>query len=165
MVNRIPQVARIVMCSVAAAAAVTLSACRSSEPQQTVTAAYAEALSSIESLRVTATVARARIQTTLDYAGTRVAQADAAGAFLASNLISLGTESAFIEQNLQQVEEFNTLITPSPAANEPALSVTAQSPRFPSAESDRYAAGSYAAANFDATWTAPGKHRHGFGRQ
>ena len=129
MVSRIPQTARIIVCSIAAAAAVTLSACRSSEPQQTVTAAYAEALSSIESLRVTATVARARIQTTLDYAGTRVAQADAAGAFLASNLISLGTESAFIEQNLQQVEEFNTLITPSPAANEPALSVTAQSPR------------------------------------
>ncbi|MDE2636881.1 MAG: hypothetical protein OXI30_10995 [Chloroflexota bacterium] len=128
MVSRFSPTARIIMCSVVAAA-LTLSACRSSEPQQTVTAVYAEALSSIEMLRVTATVARARIQTTLDYAGTRVAQADAAGAFLASNLISLGTESAYIEQNLQQVEEFNTLSPPNPAANEPAHSVTAQAPR------------------------------------
>lgn len=115
------------MCSVVIAAAVTLSACRSSEPQQAMTAAYAEALSSVEMLRVTATVARARIQTTLDYAGTRVSQADAAGAFLASNLISLGTESAFIEQNLQQLTEFNTHVPPTAAANEPVHSVTAQS--------------------------------------
>ena len=129
MVSKFPPSARIIMCSVVTAAAFTLSACRSSEPQQTVTAAYAEALSSIEMLRVTATVARARIQTTLDYAGTRVAQADAAGAFLASNLISLGTEGAFIEQNLERVEELNPLVPPNPAGNEPALSVTAQSPR------------------------------------
>ena len=116
MVSRFPPTARIFMCSVVTAAAFTLSACRSGEPQQTMTAVYAEALSSIEMLRVTATVARARIQTTLDYAGTRVAQADAAGAFLASNLISLGTEGAFIDQNLQAMEKFNTLAPPNPAA-------------------------------------------------
>ena len=117
------------MCGIVTAAAVALSACRSSEPQQTATAVHAEALSSIEMLRVTATVVRARIQTTLDYAGTRVAQADAAGTFLASNLISLGTAGAFIEQSLQQLEEFNSVIQPTAAANEPALSVTAQTPR------------------------------------
>ena len=128
MVHNFPRYARIIMCGIVTAAAFTLSACRSSEPQQTVTAAYAEALSSIEMLRVTATVARARIQTTLDYAGTRVAQADAARAFLASNLISLGTESAFIEQKLQGVGEFTTLVPPAPAANEPVISLTAQSP-------------------------------------
>ena len=127
MFRRFPHITRIIICSIVTGAALTLTACRSSEPQQTATAVYAEALSSIEMLRVTATVVRARIQTTLDYAGTRVSQADAAGAFLASNLINLGTESAYIEERLQQLRDLNTLPPPTAAANEPANSVTVQS--------------------------------------
>ena len=128
MIRYIPRIARIFMCGVVTGAAITLTACRSTEPQQTATAVYHDALSSIEMMRVTATVARARIQTTLDYAGTRVAQADAAGTFLASNLINLGTESAFIDVNLQQLEDFASETPLARSANEVAGPITAQAP-------------------------------------
>jgi hypothetical protein len=127
MIRRFPRIRRIIICGIVTGAAITLTACRSSEPQQTATAVYAQSLSSIEMLRVTATVVRARIQTTLDYAGTRVSQAGAAGTFLASNLINLGTESAYIEERLQQVRDLNTLQPPTPGANEPAISGAVQS--------------------------------------
>ena len=45
----------------------------------------------------------------LDHAGTRVGQAEAAGTFLASNLINLGTDAAHIEAGLAQL---NTLAAP-----------------------------------------------------
>jgi len=94
---------------IVAAAAIGLSACQSAAPQQTATAAYDEALANVDMLRSTATVVRARIQTTLDHAGTRVGQAEAAGTFLASNLINLGTDAAHIEAGLAQL---NTLAAP-----------------------------------------------------
>ena len=100
----------------AAGVAVFLSACSSSEPQQTSTAVYEQALANIADARATATIAHARIQTTLDYAGTRVQQADSARTFLASNLISLGTESAFIDANIQQLDQISTAKREPPAA-------------------------------------------------
>ncbi len=119
---------RVIGFVIAAGVAVTMTACRSTEPQQTATAFYEEDFSGIEMLRTTATVLRARIQTTLDHAGTRVGQAQAAGTFLASNLISLGTDAAFIEESLEQLDQLAAPVPQSPAAHQAARSVTAEAP-------------------------------------
>ena len=120
----------VICCVIVAGVAAVLTACRSNEPEQTATAVYQEAVANIEALRATATVVRARVQTTLDYAGTRVGQAESARAFLASNLISLGTEAAFIEANLAQLEPLATPISRNtPAAQTSgAVTVEAQPP-------------------------------------
>ena len=115
---------RFVRCLIVAAAAI-LTACSSNEPQQTATAVYQEAVANIEALRATATVVRARVQTTLDYAGTRVGQAQSARAFLASNLIGLGTEAAYIEENLAQLEELATPVALSTPVEQASGAVTA----------------------------------------
>ncbi len=120
---------RVISLLLTASVAISLSACRSSDPQQTATAFYDEALSNIESLRTTATVVRARIQTTLDHAGTRVVQAEAAGTFLASNLISLGTDAAYIVEGLAQVSEIAAPARQTPPANQAAPSSPAGSPQ------------------------------------
>ena len=116
---------RVVRCLIVAGVAALFTACRSSEPQQSATAIYQEAAANIEALRATATVARARVQTTLDYAGTRVGQAESARAFLASNLISLGTEAAYIEENLAQLEALANPVAPSTAVEQASGAVTA----------------------------------------
>ena len=123
----------VITCIIAAGVAIAMTACRSTEPQQTATAAYDEAITGIEMLRTTATVARARIQTTLDHAGTRVGQARAAGTFLTSNLISLGaelgTEAAFIEESLEQLGQLAAPGPQSPAAHPAARSATSEAPK------------------------------------
>ncbi len=103
-------------------------ACASNAPQQTATSAHDEALSRLEGLRATATIARARARTTLDYAATRVAQADAAGTFLASNLINLGTDAAFIDDSLRQIEQLATQSADSAQTNPDAGRFAAQAP-------------------------------------
>ena len=120
----------VIRCFIVAGVAAVLTACRSNEPQQTATAVYQEAVADIEALRATATVVRARVQTTLDYAGTRVGQAESARAFLASNLISLGTEAAYIEENLAQLEPLASPVSRNtPAAQTSgAVTVEAQPP-------------------------------------
>lgn len=120
---------RVIGLLLTAGVAISLSACRSSDPQQTATAFYDEALANIETLRTTATVVRARIQTTLDHAGTRVVQAEAAGTFLASNLISLGTDAAYIVEGLAQVNEIAAPARQTPPANQAAPSSPAGSPQ------------------------------------
>ncbi|MDE2854799.1 MAG: hypothetical protein OXN88_11555 [Chloroflexota bacterium] len=100
-----------------------LTACQSTDPQMTSTAVYEEARAGLERQLATATVARARMQTTLDHAATRVGQAEEASQFLRSNLISLGTDSAFIEDNLRQLQDVATQSPPTAAA--PALSAPA----------------------------------------
>lgn len=116
---------RVVRCFIIAGAAAILTACRSNEPQQTATAVYQEAAANIDVLRATATVARARVQTTLDYAGTRVGQAESARAFLASNLISLGTEAAYIEEDLAQLEQLATPVSQTTPVEQASGAVTA----------------------------------------
>lgn len=116
---------RVVRCLIVAGAATILTACSSNEPQQTATAVYQEAVANIEALRASATVVRARVQTTLDYAGTRVGQAQSARAFLASNLIGLGTEAAYIEENLAQLEALATPVSLSTPAEQASGVVTA----------------------------------------
>jgi len=123
-----PRARCVITCVIAAGVAITMTACRSTEPQQTATAAYDEAISAIEMLRTTATVVHARIQTTLDHAGTRVGQAQAAGTFLASNLISLGTDAAFIEESLEQLDQPPAPVPQTPAAQQAARSGTAEAP-------------------------------------
>ncbi len=80
-----------------------LVACRTSDLPLTATAEYEAAATQLDRLRATATVARARLQITLDFAGTRVAQIEQSGAFLRSNLSALGTDSDFIDANLRQL--------------------------------------------------------------
>ncbi len=117
---------RVVRCFIIAGAAAILTACRSDEPQQTATAVYQEAAANIEALRATATVARARVQTTLDYAGTRVGQAESARAFLSSNLIGLGTEAAYIEEDLAQLEELATPVSQTTPIEQASGAATAE---------------------------------------
>ena len=80
-----------------------LVACRTSDLPLTATAEHEAAATQLDRLRATATVARARLQITLDFAGTRVAQIEQSGAFLRSNLSALGTDSDFIDANLRQL--------------------------------------------------------------
>lgn len=106
-----------------AATALMLAACRSTEPQQTATAVYAQAAAEIEALRASATVVRARMQTTLEYAATRVSLVEEAGGFLRFSLNNMGTDSAFIEREISQLAIVDT---PSPAATAaPAYAGTA----------------------------------------
>ena len=80
-----------------------LVACQTSDLPLTATAEYEAAATQLDRLRSTATVARARLQITLDFAGTRLAQIEQSGAFLRSNLSALGTDSDFIDANLRQL--------------------------------------------------------------
>ena len=106
-------VRRILICLLVAGAAAILAACRSTEPELTATAIHEKARADLEILRSTATVARARMQTTLDHAGTRVAQATEAGVFLRNSLIKLGTDSTVIAENLSLVRILSTVVPPT----------------------------------------------------
>ena len=92
------------------AVALALSACASSAPQLTATVIYERARADVESLRASATVARARMKTTLEYAAARMAQAEDAGEFLQFSLIGLGTEASYIGTQVSQIESAPTPI-------------------------------------------------------
>ncbi len=98
------------------AAATALSGCASNAPQLTATV-FEQARVEMESLRSTATVVRARMKTTLEYAAARVAQAEDAGEFLQFSLISLGTEPGFITTQVSQIDSRST---PTAPASSPA---------------------------------------------
>ena len=83
-------------------AGLMLGACQATDLPATATAEHRAAATQMGQIYNTATVARARLQTTLDFAGTRVAQIEQSGAFLRSNLSALGTDSAFIDETLRQ---------------------------------------------------------------
>ena len=53
------------------------------------------------------------MQTTLDHAGTRVAQATEAGVFLRNSLIKLGTDSTVIAENLSLIRILSTVVPPT----------------------------------------------------
>ena len=74
----------------------------------------------LDILRSTATVARARMQTTLDHAGTRVAQATEAGVFLRNSLIKLGTDSTVIAENLSLIRILSTVVPPTQSPGDQA---------------------------------------------
>ncbi len=97
-----------------------LVACGATPPLQTATAAFQQAQTELESLIATATVERARIQTTLDYAEDRVAGAKAADEFLRHNLSNLGTDSAFIARELELIRLPAAGVAPGPGATQPA---------------------------------------------
>ena len=82
-----------------------LCACGPSPGDQGATAAYLAIQTEGSELAATGTVARARMQTTLDFVGTRVSQVEQAALILKDALIDLGTESAFIEANLQGLQK------------------------------------------------------------
>ena len=134
-----------------------LAGCASDAPQATATVLYERAKAEVENLRSTATVVRARMKTTLEYAAARIAQAEDAGEFLQFSLIGLGTDTGFIATNVSQIESAPTRIAlatptatrlapisgvtpidaptavPTAAANRPATSppqVTAAGPRL-----------------------------------
>ncbi len=82
-----------------------LTSCAASPMQQTATADQSIAETAMAQLRATSTVARARMQTTLDYASSRVTEAAAAQEFLRFSLISLGTESAWLSTEIGRLGE------------------------------------------------------------
>ncbi|MYD10068.1 MAG: hypothetical protein F4X02_08490 [Chloroflexi bacterium] len=86
------------------ALAPALAACGSSSPHLTATAHFEMAKADVERLRATATVVRARMNTTLEYAAARVAQAEDAGEFLQFSLIGLGTDTSFIQTEVSRIE-------------------------------------------------------------
>lgn len=80
--------------------ALCLSACGTSSNEQTLVAQHHTVSTEIAYTRQTASVVRARMQTTLDFAGTRVIDVEQLGQFLQSTLVALGTERAYISNNL-----------------------------------------------------------------
>ena len=92
-----------------------LSACGTSTEQLTLVANHGIANTQIADIRTSATVVRARMQTTLDFAGTRAVDVEQQGQFLRSTLVALGTESAFINNNLPLPGNFPTF-TPQPTS-------------------------------------------------
>ncbi len=95
-------------CMLLAATVFVLTACRSSEAELTATVLHQAVQVELDSLRSTSTVARARIRTTLDYAGTQVSKAEESSEFLRFSLGNLGTDRAFIDENVSQIENFAT---------------------------------------------------------
>ncbi len=93
----------------------TLSACGSSSEQLTITAQYALSNTQVADIRSSATVANARLQITLDHASTRVVEVEQQGLFMRSTLVALGTDSAFIANNLPVSGSFPTF-TPPPTS-------------------------------------------------
>ena len=101
----------IAVTALAILAASALAGCDSGAPEMTATA-YSQARSEIENLRATATVVRARMKTTLEYAGTRIGQAEEAGGLLQHSLSSLGTDTNYVETSVSLIESGPTLIPP-----------------------------------------------------
>ena len=92
-----------------------VSACGTSTEQLTLVADHHIASTQIANVRASATVVRARMQITLDFAGTRAIEVEQQGQFLRSTLVSLGTESAFINDRLPLPGNFPTF-TPQPTS-------------------------------------------------
>lgn len=89
--------------------------CTASGAELTLIAQHDAAETSIASLRITASVAAARAQTTLDYVGTRVRFAEQRSSFLQSTLIARGTEPAFIAGQLPAAGQISiATATPRP---------------------------------------------------
>ena len=110
--------------------ALALAGCSASIPEMTATSAQGAALAELESLRATGTVARARMQTTLDYADSRVTEAAEAREFLRYSLINLGTESAYIATVISELDALAgpaTATAPAAAARQPD-EITATAP-------------------------------------
>ncbi len=110
------------------AAVLVLPSCRSSAPELTATVAHEQARAGIESLRGTATVVRARMKTTLEYAVTRVAQAQEAGEFLRHSLINLGFEGDTIATSVGQLRQAAFEMTPTAVARPVDSRVTPGTP-------------------------------------
>ena len=92
-----------------------LAACGASDVQLTAAAQHDLAAAQIAALRSTATVARARMQTTEDFAVTRAGEVKEAERFLYSTLGALGTEDGFIKANLT-LAHGTAVLTPPPTA-------------------------------------------------
>lgn len=92
-----------------------ISACGTSTEELTLVADHEIANTQMADIRASATVVRARMQITLDFAGTRAIEVEQHGQFLRSTLVSLGTESVFINSNLPLPGNFPTF-TPQPTS-------------------------------------------------
>ena len=104
--------------------AICCASCGATAEQISATADYESAATRISQIRSSATVQRARLAITLDYAGTRVKGAADAGAFLRSNLLALGTDSAFVDAELRRIERIAETKTQPPALPERANAAT-----------------------------------------
>jgi len=95
--------------------AALLGACGAAEPELSAASGQAQAQTELRRLRATATVRRARLQTTLDYVGTRVGQAATAEVFLKSQLRERGFEAEAIDTSISQIRA-PAAIAAAPAA-------------------------------------------------
>jgi hypothetical protein len=93
----------------------TISGCGDNGEQLTITANYEVAITQIVDTRASATIANARLQTTLDHVSTRVIEVEQQGLFMRSTLVAIGTDSAFIANNLPIPGSFPTF-TPAPTS-------------------------------------------------
>jgi hypothetical protein len=107
--------ARLITCSALLIIVLLVSACGSSTEQLTIVANNEIASTQIADVRASATIVRARMQTTLDFAGTRAIEVEQQAQFLRSTLVALGTDSAFINESLPLPGDFPTF-TPQPTS-------------------------------------------------
>ncbi len=107
-----------------------LASCSASALEQTATADQSNAETEMAQLRASSTVVRARMQTTLDYASSRVTEAAAAQEFLRFSLISLGTESAWLSTAISQLGDIGeqATATAGPASIRTASAAVATPP-------------------------------------
>ncbi|MAU13154.1 MAG: hypothetical protein CL607_25275 [Anaerolineaceae bacterium] len=112
--------------------ATVMSACVPNTADQTLAAEYYQSGTLIVDMRMTGTVQVARMQTTLDFASTRVAFAGQQSRSLQSTMVAMGFDQSSIDQFQQDVTGGSVVLpSPTPNANTSNFSVqqpTAQAP-------------------------------------
>jgi hypothetical protein len=97
-----------------------LSGCADTSVAQTLAVQQQRVATQVMNLETTATIQAARLETTLDFVGTRVALAATQSQFLKSTLIVRGTPQALLDQFQQQVSQGIIVLptaTPRPTLN------------------------------------------------
>ncbi|MCA9891689.1 MAG: hypothetical protein KC615_01825 [Anaerolineae bacterium] len=117
---------------IALVGAISLSACGPNPADQTLAAEYYQSGTIIADMRMTGTVQVARMQTTLDFANTRVAHAALQSQSLQSTMIAMGFDPNTLNQFQADVVG-GSIVLPSPTPNTSNFSVQ-QPPTVPPAE-------------------------------
>lgn len=126
-----------------------MTACVDNSARRTLEADYGVASTRLAELAGTATVQSARLQTTLDYATTRVARVATRSQFLKATLVEYGTPQSVLDAFQQQVSDGAIVLptaTPLPAVT-PDTPQTAPEPSNPSASPTPPPAGGTRLAN------------------
>lgn len=100
-----------------------ISACDTNNTEETLVAEHAVASTQIDNLRNTATVGAARIETTLDFLGTRVRSREESREFMQSTLIARGTDADFLLSSLGGDAGTFLPLTATPLPTDPVVPV------------------------------------------